>query len=88
MRYAGVPDDQSEKVQRYFEYLQQRSHPGTEVVQFLQVRSGDTHRTPRAHEAVASPEPCAEPWHRKCLLRPGSFSVVTLLILASAWRGG
>ncbi len=38
MRYAGVPEEHSEKTQRYFEYLQQRSHPGAEGVQFLQVR--------------------------------------------------
>ncbi|GFR51323.1 hypothetical protein Agub_g13688 [Astrephomene gubernaculifera] len=36
LRYAGVPDEHSEKVQCYFEFLQQRSHPGAEGMQFLQ----------------------------------------------------
>ncbi|GIL74011.1 hypothetical protein Vretimale_5055 [Volvox reticuliferus] len=36
LRYADVPDKHSEKVQKYFEYLQQRSHPGSEGMQFLQ----------------------------------------------------
>ncbi|KXZ53117.1 hypothetical protein GPECTOR_7g1007 [Gonium pectorale] len=36
LRYAGVPERFSEKVQQYFEYLQARSHPGAEGMQFLQ----------------------------------------------------
>lgn len=40
LRYAGVPDRFSEKVQEYYEYLQQKSHPGAEGMQFLQVRQG------------------------------------------------
>ena len=35
LRYAGVPDQYNEKVQGYFEYLQARSHPGGEGMQFL-----------------------------------------------------
>ncbi|KAG2446601.1 hypothetical protein HYH02_008586, partial [Chlamydomonas schloesseri] len=35
LRYAGVPDQYNEKVQTYFEYLQARSHPGGEGMQFL-----------------------------------------------------
>ncbi|PNH06237.1 Cyclic nucleotide-gated cation channel alpha-3 [Tetrabaena socialis] len=36
LRYAGVPESHSESVQRYYEYLQARSHPGAEGLHFLQ----------------------------------------------------
>ncbi|GLI61419.1 hypothetical protein VaNZ11_003776 [Volvox africanus] len=43
LRYAGVPDGHSEKVQKYYEYLQQRSHPGAEGMQFLQELPSSLH---------------------------------------------
>ncbi|KAG2485216.1 hypothetical protein HYH03_016003 [Edaphochlamys debaryana] len=43
LRYAGVPEGFAEKVQTYFEYLQARSHPGSEGMQFLQELPASLH---------------------------------------------